>query len=90
MDINADFNVNLAGNQLPVVHKKEDVAGSEAKIAAKAKEAKEENRVKPEKPEKILIMELEDVRNFLYMLIGADLKVKDNDKFIGDTLNLRA
>ena len=82
MDINIDFNVNFSGNQLPALQKKEGEA-----VIPDA-----ENFLKGAKRPKIeenLVMELKDVQNFLYMLIGANLKVTDEGKIAGNNLNLK-
>jgi len=83
MDINVDFSVNFSGNQLPALHKKEGETGI-------PDSEKFPVGVKRPKPEENVIMELRDVQNFLYMLIGANLKVTENGKFVGTTLNLSA
>ncbi|MCL2025313.1 MAG: hypothetical protein FWG92_00715 [Leptospirales bacterium] len=83
MDINVDFNVNFPGNQLPALHKKEAEA-----VAPDAENFLKET--KRPKIEKSMVMELKDVQNFLYMLIGADLKVTDEGEISGNILNLSA
>ncbi|MCL1911214.1 MAG: hypothetical protein FWG13_03305 [Leptospirales bacterium] len=83
MDINVDFSVNFSGNQLPALHKKE----SETVVQDAENFPKEARRLKPEEN---VIMELKDVQNFLYMLIGGDLKVMESGKFAGNELNLSA
>ena len=83
MDINVDFNVNFSGNQLPALHKREgEPIVSDAEIFPKG--------TKRSKPEENVLMELKDVQNFLYMLIGGDLRVAEKGKFAGKTLNLSA
>ena len=83
MDINADFNINSSGGPLLVLHKKEDEAAASdtENFNEKAKRLKTEENV---------IMELKDVQNFLYMLIGVDLKIMKPVNLRGDMLNLSA
>lgn len=82
MDINVALNVNFSGNQIPVLPPKED------SIAKEAEKPREEEVKRPKVEEKVM-MDLKDVQNFLYMLIGAEIKVKD-ENFAGDSLNLSA
>ena len=85
MDINLDFNVNFQGNQFPALHKKENEA-----VVPDAEDFLFLKGAKRPKIEENVVMELKDVQNFLYMLIGADLKVTDEGKIAGSTLNLSA
>ena len=77
MDVNTMFNVNLSGTQNVTFPRGEGVAEiPQGSQGPKGGEG--------------AMMDLQDVQNFLYMLIGGDLKVKNHDKSTGDSVNVLA
>lgn len=81
MDINAILSVNLSANQNIISPKGEGAAAVEMEMPRAINKVKVEEKT---------MMDLRDVQNFLYMLIGMDLTVKNGDKFAGDSINVEA
>lgn len=90
MEVNTSLNVMFPGIQNVPNIPKDGVAMQSEKdeIAFKETPLPFEKK-KPEISEEVL-MDLKDVQNFLYMLVGADLLIKNDDNVAGDTVNVKA
>lgn len=84
MEVNTYFNINFQGAQENLFQKKENLS-----VPNVSEEHLPFEKKKPIISENVL-MDLKDVQNFLYMLIGAEVLIKDDDSFAGDSVNIRA
>lgn len=79
MDVNTAFNISFTGIR-PEVHSAEKNSPATEMPVQHAK-VKAEPRG---------LMDLKDVKDFLYMLIGAEVQVKKDAETTGSNLNLEA
>jgi hypothetical protein len=92
MDVNTNYGTNYSAN-INVLF-----PGSQNSSTAKAGETSDivmpgsktpHQMLQAEIHEKVL-MNLQEVQNFLYMLIGSDLKVEESRQQLGNSINMTA
>ena len=84
------MDINVTTNTLPpnIINKNYNIDESFA-INPNVEMVEVNNNIKTDVPEKVM-MDLKDVQNFLYMLIGSELRVESDKTGVGSTINKRA
>ena len=81
MEVNTAYNVPFPGNQSASFVKAADIAIPGFKTPQEIRQTEIQEKV---------MMDLEEVQNFLYMLIGSELQVKEDRGLKGTSLNFSA
>ena len=71
---NAQYAANTTEN------KKADIIDENIDLVNLNEEKKPEKQVKPKFDEKVM-MDLKDVQNFLFMMIGSEIRIKSDDNY---------
>ena len=71
---NAQYTVNSTENN------KADIIDENTDLVNLNEEKKSEEQVKPKFDEKVM-MDLQDVQNFLFMMIGSEIRIKSDENY---------
>ena len=87
IDTNQSVKVNLEANNLETISEKRDRSLETEKLTEKITEKLTERITEQFKYQEKVMMDLKDVQNFLYMLIGSEILVQNDSQPTGSSVN---